>query len=107
MSYDSSNLTTPDIKWLGVRPTDLDRYRIPPECRLPMTDSDIKTGKDLLQADFITKNPEWVKELELMIKTKEKAEIQVLLVHSLYYSDCLTRHKFTCSSACSTDSVLL
>lgn len=26
MSYDSSNLTTPDIKWLGVRPSDLDRY---------------------------------------------------------------------------------
>ena len=25
MSYDSSNLTTPDIKWLGVRPSDLDR----------------------------------------------------------------------------------
>ena len=26
MSYDSNNLTTPDIKWLGVRPSDLDRY---------------------------------------------------------------------------------
>ena len=29
MSYDSSNLTTPDIKWLGVRPSDLDRFQIP------------------------------------------------------------------------------
>lgn len=29
MSYDSSNLTTPDIKWLGVRPSDLDRFNIP------------------------------------------------------------------------------
>jgi len=29
MSYDSASLTTPDIKWLGVRPSDLDRYRIP------------------------------------------------------------------------------
>ncbi|CAD6210705.1 unnamed protein product [Miscanthus lutarioriparius] len=25
MSYDSANLTTPDIKWLGVRPSDLDK----------------------------------------------------------------------------------
>ena len=25
MSYDSSNLTTPDIKWLGIRPSDLNR----------------------------------------------------------------------------------
>lgn len=49
MSYDSASLTTPDIKWLGVRPSDLDRYNIPEQCRLDMTDTDIKTGKDLLQ----------------------------------------------------------
>ena len=48
MSYDSSNLTTPDIKWLGVRPSDLDRFNIPQQCRLPMTDEDIKTGKRLV-----------------------------------------------------------
>ncbi len=49
MSYDSSNLTTPDIKWLGVRPSDLDRFNIPEQCRLPMTDEDIKTGKKLVR----------------------------------------------------------
>lgn len=49
MSYDSASLTTPDIKWLGVRPSDLDRYNIPEQCRLDMTDHDIKTGKELLQ----------------------------------------------------------
>lgn len=48
MSYDSSNLTTPDIKWLGVRPSDLDRFNIPDQCRLPMTEEDIKTGKRLV-----------------------------------------------------------
>jgi hypothetical protein len=37
MSYDAANLTTPDIKWLGVRPSDLDRFNIPQQCRLPMT----------------------------------------------------------------------
>ena len=30
-----------------------------------------------LEEDFIKANPEWVSELELMLKTKEKAEIQV------------------------------
>lgn len=49
MSYDSSNLTTPDIKWLGVRPSDLDRFNIPEQCRLPMTEEDIKTGKRLVR----------------------------------------------------------
>ncbi|RVW39677.1 DNA topoisomerase 6 subunit A [Vitis vinifera] len=57
MSYDSANLTTPDIKWLGIRPSDLDKYSIPEQCRLPMTEQDIKTGKDLLEEDFVKKNP--------------------------------------------------
>lgn len=48
MSYDSSNLTTPDIKWLGVRPSDLDRFKIPKQCRIKMTDEDIKTGRKLV-----------------------------------------------------------
>ncbi|KDD73630.1 hypothetical protein H632_c1983p0, partial [Helicosporidium sp. ATCC 50920] len=66
MSYDSSNLTTPDIKWLGVRPSDLDRFNIPSQCRLPMTDEDLKTGRKLLEEDFIKAHPEWVAELEIM-----------------------------------------
>lgn len=94
MSYDSSNLTTPDIKWLGVRPSDLDRFNIPEQCRLPMTEKasrtvlltaraseattkDIETGRLLLQEDFVKANPAWVEELELMLRSKEKAEIRV------------------------------
>ena len=49
MSYDSSNLTTPDIKWLGVRPSDLSRFNIPEQCRLPMTEEDMKTGKRMVR----------------------------------------------------------
>ena len=77
--------------------------KIPEQCRLPMTTEDIETGKRLLEADFITKNPvsqlsllslsplhgrlspfccsslkEWVTELKLMLSTKVKAEIQAL-----------------------------
>ena len=85
MSYDSSNLTTPDIKWLGVRPSDLDRFNIPQQCRLPMTEEDIKTGKKLLEEDFVRCNPEWVRELEIMVSTKVKAEIQALSSFGFQY----------------------
>ncbi|GLI59711.1 hypothetical protein VaNZ11_001568 [Volvox africanus] len=85
MSYDSSNLTTPDIKWLGVRPSDLDRFSIPEQCRLPMSEEDIKTGRRLLEEDFIRANPEWVKELELMLASKVKAEIQALSSFGFQY----------------------
>jgi len=55
MSYDSSNLTTPDIKWLGVRPSDLDRFNIPQQCRLAMTDDDVKMGKKLVSLSNLSR----------------------------------------------------
>lgn len=85
MSYDSSNLTTPDIKWLGVRPSDLDRFNIPDQCRLPMTEEDIKTGRKLLEEDFVRANELWVQELEIMVSTKVKAEIQALSSFGFQY----------------------
>jgi meiotic recombination protein SPO11 len=78
MSYDSASLTTSDIKWLGVRPSDLDKYNIPAQCRLEMSEQDIKMGNELLNEDFILKNEAWTRELRLMLKRKEKAEIQAL-----------------------------
>ena len=78
MSYDSASLTTPDIKWLGLRPSDLDAYALPDQCRLPMTQKDIDMGKQLLKEEFVLKNPAWVRELERMLQTKQKAEIQAL-----------------------------
>jgi meiotic recombination protein SPO11 len=85
MSYDSSNLTCPDVKWLGVRPSDLDRFAIPAQCRLPMTEEDVKTGRKLLEEDFVRANPAWVKELEIMVATRVKAEIQALSSFGFQY----------------------
>ena len=67
MTYDSASLTTPDIQWLGLRPSDLDKYDLPDQCRLDMTENDIKTGKELMKEDFIMKNPKWMAELQIMV----------------------------------------
>ena len=70
---------------VGHSSLDLDRYSIPVQCRLPMSEHDIKTGRELLEEDFIQKNPAWIEELELMVKTKEKAEIQALSAYGFEY----------------------
>lgn len=84
---------------MQIRPSDLDRYKLPEQCRLPLTEHDRKTGEELLkvkdddagadfvlqcshdcaplQEPFILRHPEWVKELQHMLKVGEKAEIQV------------------------------
>lgn len=49
------------MQWLGVRPSDLDRYKLPEQCRLDMSETDLNTGRQLLKEEFVQKNPEWVK----------------------------------------------
>lgn len=38
-----------------------------------------------LEEDFVKSNPEWVKELEIMVTTKVKAEIQALSSFGFQY----------------------
>ena len=38
----------------------------------------MKAGRDMLKEEFIQSNPEWAAELETMVQTKTKAEIQAL-----------------------------
>ena len=33
MSYDSASLTTPNIQWLGLRPSDLNKYQLSDQCQ--------------------------------------------------------------------------
>jgi len=85
LSYETTFLATPDIKWLGVLPSDLDKYNIPKAARLKMTDADIKTGKALRNEPFMKRRKEWLKELDIMINTRTKAEIQALASHGFRY----------------------
>jgi len=50
-----------------------------------MSEHDIKEGKQLLQEDFIKANPLWQAELEMMVKSKIKAEIQALSSFGFQY----------------------
>ena len=52
MSYEIVNLTTSHIKWLGIRPSHMDNYNIPDQCRLLVTEQDIKTGKVIAVGGF-------------------------------------------------------
>ncbi|MFW9950791.1 MAG: hypothetical protein ACFFKA_11790 [Candidatus Thorarchaeota archaeon] len=78
LSYESPFLATPNIKLLGVLTRDLEKYKIPNDCRIPMNQTDIKRTKELLSEDFVKKNKEWEADLKLALNLKIKAEIQAL-----------------------------
>ncbi len=78
LSYESPFLATPDIKLLGVLTRDLEKYKIPNDCRIPMNQTDIKRTKEMLSEDFVKKNKAWETDLKLALNLKMKAEIQAL-----------------------------
>ena len=51
------------------------------DCR----DHDRKLGQELLEKDFVKANPKWYKELELMVKSDTKAEIQALSAFGIQF----------------------
>ena len=85
LSYESPFIATPELKLLGVLSRDLDEYKIPKSVRIPMQPADVKRVKDMLKEPFVQRNKPWVDDLQLMLRIKEKAEIQAFASHSFEY----------------------
>lgn len=85
MSYESPFIATPELKLLGVLSRDLDEYKIPKAVRIPMQPTDVKRVRDMLKEPFVQRNKPWVEDLQLMLRLKEKAEIQAFASHSFEY----------------------
>ncbi|XP_028308976.1 meiotic recombination protein SPO11 isoform X2 [Gouania willdenowi] len=78
MSFEAHSLTVPSVMWLGLLPSDLQRLQVPSDVLIPLTKNDEKKLSSLLQRPYLTDQPDWQKEMEVMQRTKVKAEIQSL-----------------------------
>ncbi|XP_052037547.1 meiotic recombination protein SPO11 isoform X2 [Apodemus sylvaticus] len=85
MSFDAHNLTIPTIRWLGLLPSDVKRLNIPKDRLIPLTRHDQLKLDSLLRRPYITYQPFWKKEMEMMADSKMKAEIQALTFLSSGY----------------------
>jgi len=84
LSYESERLATPNAKFLGVAPLDIERYKIPDQFVIRATDRDVKRAQELLKYPWF-QNDVWRKELEYFLKSKKKVEIEALSAHGLKY----------------------
>lgn len=92
MSYygrGSKNHRLSDIKWIGLRFSDLENYPVLKPCRVPMTNHNIKSCEGMLKGKLVNQNPDWLEQLNLMMKKKEKMEFGKLSQHQLFLI-CLT-----------------
>ncbi|KAE8293670.1 Meiotic recombination protein SPO11 [Larimichthys crocea] len=78
MSFEAHSLTVPSVMWLGLLPSDLRRLRVPEDALIPLTKTDENKLNSLLQRPYLSSQPDWQKEMELMQQSKVKAEIQSL-----------------------------
>ncbi|CAO2577483.1 Meiotic recombination protein SPO11 [Lemmus lemmus] len=85
MSFEAQSLTVPAIRWLGLLPSDIKRLNIPKDSLIPLTKSDQMKLDSILRRPYISRQPFWRKEMEMMADSKMKAEIQALTFLSLDY----------------------
>lgn len=85
LSYESERLATPEARFLGIAVTDIEKYKIPKNFIIRATDRDIKRARELLNYPWFRKSKEWIRQLNLFIKKKEKVEIEALSGHGFKF----------------------
>ncbi|MGH0184187.1 UNVERIFIED_CONTAM: hypothetical protein FKN15_014181 [Acipenser sinensis] len=78
MSFDARSLTVPAVMWLGLLPSDMERLNVPKEVLIPLTKRDLSKLKSLQKRPYMSCQPHWNKEMEIMVKCNMKAELQSL-----------------------------
>ena len=69
---------TVDVKWIGLRSSQVDREKLPASCMQPLTDRDRKRAAGILAHPWIATKPEWRKELQRQLDLGSKCEIEAL-----------------------------
>ncbi|GIY49431.1 meiotic recombination protein SPO11 [Caerostris extrusa] len=55
MSFDVEKLAVPEMRWLGLLPSDIQKLQFPETATIPITDNDVKKITNLLQRPYIQK----------------------------------------------------
>ncbi|KAH9855196.1 DNA topoisomerase IV alpha subunit [Lenzites betulinus] len=76
MQHENENLAAPRIQWLGLWATELASLGIPKDALIPITKHDERKARSLLKREGAP--AEWRKELQHMLFSRRKAEIEVL-----------------------------
>ncbi|XP_015791709.1 meiotic recombination protein SPO11 [Tetranychus urticae] len=78
LAHDAENCTVPQIRWLGLLPSDIERFSIDK----PLTDAldtlDLMKINSLKRRPFMRLNKQWAHELQIMERSGVKAELQAI-----------------------------
>ncbi|XP_035220089.1 meiotic recombination protein SPO11-like isoform X2 [Stegodyphus dumicola] len=78
MSFDVENLAVTEIRWLGLLPSDIERLNLPTTSIQTLSRYDILKAKSLLNRNYMQANISWKDQIEIMLHSQQKAEIEGL-----------------------------
>ncbi|XP_052289011.1 meiotic recombination protein SPO11-1 isoform X3 [Citrus sinensis] len=86
MAYDAKFLRIPEMHWLGAFPSDFEKYGLPKNCRLKLTVEDTRKTEAMLHRCYLQREvPHWRSELELMLQSGVKFEIEAFCACSFSF----------------------
>ncbi|KAK7254353.1 ATP-hydrolyzing type II DNA topoisomerase [Aureococcus anophagefferens] len=69
---------TVDVKWIGLRSSQVDRLELPASCRQPLTARDRRRAEGLLAHPWVATKPAWQRELRRQLDLGSKCELEAL-----------------------------
>jgi len=79
MQHENDKLAARRIKWLGIWASELERLGVKKDDLLPITAPDEKKAYSILRHRDPPLPRRWIKELQHMLHSRRKAEIEILL----------------------------
>lgn len=95
LAYLANDLSTPEARFIGVTMQDIQDYDFLQKLTIKAKDVDIKRAEEMLTYPWITRHPEWVKELKTVLETKKKIEQDALQGPKLSFVGDYVREKMT------------
>ncbi|XP_046725081.1 meiotic recombination protein SPO11 isoform X4 [Silurus meridionalis] len=79
MAFEAPTLTVSSMLWLGLLPSDIESLGLPQDALIPLTVADERKLNNIKKRPYMSFHPAWEKEMELMLRWKQKAEIESLV----------------------------
>jgi DNA topoisomerase-6 subunit A len=77
LAYESMRMAVPDARFIGLSSFDKDKYQIPNNVAIRMDDGDNNRAKQMLAYPWF-KHAKWQKEIQEMVRTGQKFELEAL-----------------------------
>ena len=84
LAYESMRMAVPDARFVGLSSFDKDKYQLPTNVSIKMDDGDNNRAKQMLAYPWF-KKAHWQREIQEMVKSGLKFEIQALSRHGISF----------------------